>query len=345
MKVERREKIKLGLKAASDMLKNKWVSGALKVCLVGVLIFSIYQQVFARENLDEMWLEFQSHFSAENTLWLIAAFLLMPINWAMETQKWLVLVRKFEPLSFAKAFKGIFLGVAFSLFTPNRIGEYGGRILVVKAENNAKTIVATLVSSFSQQIALLGLGTVGLVYFLCFEWKETNYTLAILSGIIGVCIIVGLLIGYYRVHLAIPFFAKIPYLRRFTKDMEVLKEYSSQELTKALVYAILRYLVYTFQYYLILRFFAIDVALWAGLSCIATIFLVQTSIPLPAILDLFVRSEVALKIWQMYTDNDVSIIASTFGLWFMNIIIPAILGAILIFSVNIIKSVGLSEDE
>lgn len=338
---ERKAQIKNLTLSIRYLLQNKWVSAALKLCLVGILVFSIYEQVFTREDLDEMWIEFQSHFSSSNSYWFILAVILMPLNWAVETKKWLVLIQKFEPLSFLRAFKGIFLGVAFSLFTPNRIGEYGGRILVVKAENNTKTIVATLVSSFSQQIALLGLGTVGLIFFLCYEWKNADPTLSIISGIIGLFIISSLLISYYKVHLAIPLFNKIPYLRRFTKDMAVLKEYTTQELTNALLYAILRYIIYTFQYYFILQFFGIDVGLLTGLSCIATIFLVQTSIPLPAILDLFVRSEVALNIWGMYTHNEISIIASTFGLWFINIIIPSIFGAILIFSVNIMKSIGV----
>lgn len=325
------------------LFKNKNFNIFLKLFLVVVVIYTIYTQVFAKDNIDELWAEFLNNFTRENAWWIIVATILMPLNWAVETLKWLVLVRKVEKVPFLKAFKGIFLGVSLSVFTPNRIGEYGGRILVVKPENNWKTIVATLVSSFSQQIALMTLGIVGLIYFMLHYLIETEEIIVAGVGLLGVALIIFMLICYYNVRFAIPLFERLPYLRRFTSHMEVLDHYSVQELSEALFYAILRYLIYTLQYYLILRFFGIDAPLLTGVAGIATIFLLQTSVPLPAIADLFVRSEVALYVWGFFTDNEISILASTFGLWFLNIIVPAALGMLFIFTVNITGSLGMRE--
>ncbi len=335
-----RQKGKNILRPFYRLLKNKRFNLFLKLFILIAFFYVIYDQVFARENIQELWLEFQSNFTKKNAWWLIIAILLMPLNWILETLKWKVLIQKIEKIPFLKAFKGIFLGVALSVFTPNRIGEYGGRILVVKPENNWKTVVATLVSSFSQQIALLSLGVIGLIIFIHLYIDIDVFVLGGI-GLLGIALILFMLLCYYNVHLAIPIFNKLPYLRRFTKHMEVLEHYNSQELSKALFYALLRYSVYTIQYYLILKFFGIHAPLLAGISGIATIFLLQTSIPLPAIIDLFVRTEVALKIWGIFTDNEISILASTFGLWFLNIIIPAILGMIFIFSINITQSLGV----
>jgi hypothetical protein len=328
------------------LFRNKHFNIFLKLVLVAILIYTIRSQVFAKDNIDGLWAEFLNRFTRDNAWWIIVTILLMPLNWAIETLKWQVLVRKVEEVPFFKAFKGVFLGVSLSVFTPNRIGEYGGRILVVKPENNWKTIVATLVSSFSQQIALMTLGIVGLIYFMLEYFMEDTEGFIVLGvGMLGLTLIVFMFLCYYNVNLAIPLFNKLPYLRRFTKHMEVLDEYSFKELTAALFYAILRYVIYTMQYYLILRFFGIDVPFLSGIAGIATIFLLQTSIPLPAIADLFVRSEVALYIWNFFTDNEISILASTFGLWFLNIIIPAILGMLFIFSVNITGSLGMKKND
>lgn len=326
------------------LFKNKYFNIFLKIFLVIILIYTIYTQVFAKDNIDELWTEFLNHFTQKNAWWIIIAAILMPMNWAVETLKWLVLIRKVEKVPFLRAFKGIFLGVSLSVFTPNRVGEYGGRILVVKAENNWKTIVATLVSSFSQQIALMTLGIVGLLYFMLNYLIDTEGIIVAGIGLLGFTLIIFMLICYYNVRLAIPLFDRLPYLRRFTGHMEVLDQYTARELSEALFYAILRYSIYTLQYYLILRFFGIDAPFLTGIAGIATIFLLQTSIPLPAIADLFVRSEVALYIWGFFTGNEISILASTFGLWFLNIIIPAVLGMLFIFSVNITGSLGMKKE-
>ncbi len=325
------------------LLRNRRANMLMKIILVIVVILTIYYQVFAKENINELYGEFLVNFNAGNAWWVIVAAILMPVNWILETLKWQVLVGRVEKVPFLRAFKGVFLGVSLSVFTPNRVGEYGGRILVVKPENNWKTIVATLVSSFSQQIALFTLGILGMVFFIHFYLK-TEWILSLGFGVVGIVLIIFMLVCYYNVRFSIPLFQKLPYLRRFTKHMEVLDEYTFYELSLALFYAILRYAVYSLQYYLILRFFGIHVSLFLGISGIATIFLLQTSVPLPAIADLFVRSEVALYVWGFFTNNEISILASTFGLWVLNIIVPAALGMLFIFSVNISKTMGVKSE-
>ncbi len=120
----------------------------------------------------------------------------------------------------------------------------------------------------------------------------------------------------------------------------MLRNYTSKELTKVLFFALARYATYTMQYYLMLKYFGIEVPLWTGLACIAAIFLLQTSIPLPPIMGLLVRGEVALFVWGNFCDSELNILASTFGLWVINMILPALIGIIFIVNINVLKSLG-----
>ncbi len=337
---ERKKRFKKRLIPIYRLFRNSKFNVFLKWVLFIAVLATIYFQVFNNKRIDEIQNEFLKHFTGPNISWLVVAALLMPINWILETMKWQVLIRKIEKIPFWKAFKGVFLGVSLSLFTPNRIGEYGGRILVVSPKNNWKIIVATLVSSFSQQIALYGMGLIGFIYFSYFYLEIEGLMLATI-GIVAFLLISFLFIFYYNVQLVIPIISKIPYLRRFTDDMAVLKEYSNLELSQALGYAFLRYLTYTLQYWLILQFFNIKMNLLVGTAGIATIFLLQTSVPLPPIFDFAVRSEAALYVWGYFSANKIDIFASSFGLWFLNILIPACVGMIFIFTVNIVKSLGV----
>ena len=138
-----------------------------------------------------------------------------------------------------------------------------------------------------------------------------------------------------------PVFKKIRLLYKFPriiKSVNVLRQYTRRELLRTLLWAFIRYIIYTAQYVLILRFFGINVEILRGVSSIATIYLLQTAIPLPPVVGLLARGEVALKIWGNTGDNDLSILAATFSLWVINLIIPALIGLVFILQLNFSKS-------
>ena len=72
-----------------------------------------------------------------NSGWLL---LFVFVNWGIEARKWQLLMKAVQPMSFITAFKSVLCGVTLSLNTPNRMGEYGGRILFVKEGNRIKAI-------------------------------------------------------------------------------------------------------------------------------------------------------------------------------------------------------------
>ena len=123
-------------------------------------------------------------------------------------------------------------------------------------------------------------------------------------GLSSLLITVLLIFCYLNVDLIIPIFNRIPLLKRLVKHIEILKTYSTNELAIVLGFSLLRYTVYSVQYLLLLRFFGIDLPMLHGLASIGTIFLIQTSVPLPPISGLLVRGEVALHVWGYFQINE-----------------------------------------
>ena len=311
-----------------------------------MLAYVLYYQVLAKDNIQDLYLVFVEQLTIQNAIWMVLAVMLMPINWFLETLKWKILVQNFDDISLWQAYKAVFAGVTFSIFTPNRVGEYGGRILLIKPENNWKAIIATLVGSFSQLLILLSMGLMGLVYF-SFQFLAIDPFVIQGIGLLGVALICLMLFCFFNVNLIIPLAKKIPfanYLKKFVKDIQVLRNYSSKELGPVLIFAFLRYSVYSLQYFLILKFFGLEIALLPGLAAIATIFLLQTSFPLPPLMGLLIRGEVALFVFSFFSENDLAILASTFSLWIINLIIPALIGTLFVMNVNWLKSLGYEKD-
>lgn len=327
----------------SDTLKlteqSRLINLLIKLIFLVLMALVIYYQVFRKENIGEIWGMFVENLGSQPVIWLILPLLLMPVNWGLETEKWRKLIHSFAPLSFGRAFQAILAGVTFSLFTPNRIGEYGGRILFVEAQYNWRAVIATLVGSYGQLLVLLSGGILGLTYFggTYFELQAL-----VVRGIffLGVAFAALLVFCFYNIDLVIPLIKRVPYIRRFSKPVEVLRKLTRSTLNQVLSLSTLRYLVYSLQYYFLLRYFGIEVNIFDGLAGIATIFLLQTSIPLPPLMGLIARGEIALLVWGNFSENELGILAVTFILWIINLIIPALIGTIFITNINVLKTLG-----
>lgn len=316
-----------------------WLIKGSIFCLFALLL---WYDIFKRESFEDIKRLFLSELRGHHVAWLVLTILLLPINWAFETLKWLPLIRHAEKISFWEAYKGVLAGVTTSLFMPNRVGDFGGRLLFLKPKNAMKGIFSTFVGSWAQQIILVAFGYLGFLYFLVTLWKVEPFILQSVI-FIGSVFVALLFVIFLNLEIVVPVFKKIRFLYRFPrliKSINIIRQYSRYELSMTLLWAFARYGVYVLQYYFMLRFFDINVPILRGVSCIATIYLLQTSIPLPPVMGLVARGEIALQIWGMFSAKEVSILASTFTLWIINLIIPAFIGLLLILQSNILKSLG-----
>ncbi len=311
--------------------KYSWV---FKLILSSLVLIVLYHQVFGREDFPKLWIEFRSRLLWEHAPWLILALFLVPVNWSLETQKWRELMHRLEPIPFWRAFQAVLAGTAFSIITPNRIGEYGGRVLMVRIADKWQTVVATLVGSFSQIVVLLSAGFGGMAFFLS-EYFHLKQSYSIGLAFLAVLGSVLLLFFYYNIDLAIPIVRRIPYLKRGIRHLEVLREYTPRQLNNVLFYSALRYIVYSLQYYLLLLFFGIKINILNAFITIAFIFFVQTALPALPGASLPLRAKVALFVWSGYAQNPLTIFAVSFGLWGMNVAVPALVGMIFILTVNV----------
>jgi hypothetical protein len=316
----------------------------VKITVTLLLGAMLYYEVAYHRHIGEVWAAFRNEAAHGKWWYLVLALLLMPFNWLAETEKWRGFVARYEDMPRSRAFLAVMTGVAFSLFTPNRVGEYGGRILYVQARNQWRAVVANLVGNFCQFMVLLGMGVLGSLYVL----KQ----LEVIRPIWATVLILGATAAlptmfwlYYHFELVIDFIKRLrlakpllPLMRQL--NLGVVRQFSKAERTAILGWAVLRFFIYAAQYFLLLRFFGIHTDVLSGFSGIAALFLLQTSIPLPPLAGLVARGNLAVLLWQQFGANEVSALAATFGLWVINLVLPALIGTFSLFYVNISKSLG-----
>ncbi len=74
-----------------------------------------------------------------------------------------------------------------------------------------------------------------------------------------------------------------------------------------------------------------------GFWVISILFLVLAIVPSFAIADLGIRGKFSTELLTLYSANTIGIIGTTFGIWFINLFIPALAGSILILGIKIFK--------
>ncbi len=300
----------------------------LVVIVVGVILF---QGLKDKDHLNETIDVFITNWSnSSNSALILIALTLMLFNWLLESYKWKLLVSKIQSYSLIQAIKSVLLGIFAGMATPARLGEYGGRLFNVSKTNRVEAVRFHLISGMLQTLLIVCVGLFGAIYYYSL-YNDRSSSFVLYCGILIIILIiflVGLLLNKDKVFTKITSILPEKWKIRIEENFVRVK-ISMLEYVKLSWYSILRYSIFSVQYYLCLQYFGIDLSAPVMFSGIATIFLVQTGIPLPPFLSMIARGEIAIVVWSSYSENVISILSATFALWFINILIPGIIGAIL----------------
>jgi len=234
-------------------------------------------------------------------------------------------------------------GVALSLNTPNRIGEYGGRVLYVKEGNRLKSVSLSIAGSICQLAITVLMGCGGLIFLLntdhanesavmglSFFWLKVLLSLSVFATLI-------LLLFLSRLSWIIKLFEKIPAFSKYVQYISVLDEFTPKLLLRLLFLSLLRYLVFVIQYIFLLQVLQVEVSWQQGFWLIAILHLVMAIVPSFAIADLGIRGKFSTELLSLYSTNTIGILGTTFGIWFINLFIPALAGSFFIIRKRIFK--------
>ena len=300
------------------------------------LSWSIYNQVKHQPNLDNAWKQIKGSLKSPMVWNLVLVVLLMIVNWAIEAMKWKLSIQKVQRINFIKAFKAVLSGVSFSVSTPNRMGEYLGRILYMDEGNRLRTISLTIVGSISQLIITLLMGAAGIIFLMpkiqSAEIVSALWVRVLLYGVIATLIV--LTVFYFRLSWLVKWIDRLPRSDRYTYLVNALEELNATLLLKLLSLSLIRFIVFIIQYYLLFRLFGTGINWWQGFWAVSVSFLILAIIPTFAIAELGLRGKVSLKLLGLFSANDLGITITTGTIWFINLVVPAIIGSLLILGIK-----------
>ena len=298
---------------------------AIKVAIVVLAYAYAGYRIATAPDIDQLPTYF-SGMEFSRSLILVAILLLMPLNWAIESFKWQLLIRSIEPeIGFGKCIKAVMSGVTVGTITPNRAGEFAGRILFVQKENRAKASYLTIFGDTAQFCATVIFGIVGLLIIGNHISGAIPYnTLMIISAICGVAII-AIFIKFDSIVNAL---GKTKFVKKRFEKYVPQCEINTRSKLITLVLSLVRYAVFCLQFYLSLRFFGIDIPTQSAFAAIFATYICTYLIPSIAAAELGIRVSFAILFIGIFTTQETAIALASLLLYLVNVGIPIAIGGI-----------------
>lgn len=299
----------------------------IKLLIFAVSCWFIY--IHINNEVDELGAYFYQYqdilFNASPIVLLLFGILAL-LNWSIEALKWRWVIRKVELISFWRSMRAFFNGVTVSFFTPNRSGEFAGRILYLSPENRVRGALLTFLSSSAQLLVTLQMGLLSLIYFLPDFIDFASWEIQVFRVVLFL-LALGVTGAWLRLPVLVRWVDRLNIKSEWKEKMHVWERCSPSDFFVLWVMSLLRYLVFTGQqvilFYIILP--SVSFPMMMGLTAISFLFI--TIIPSIALGELGVRGGVNIVVFGFGGWMSADVLMVTFALWFINLVLPALMGA------------------
>jgi len=248
------------------------------------------------------------------------------INWALESYKWKILIAPCEHITLNNAFKGVISGVTIGLFTPNRMGEYAGRLWFTK--DKTASVTATIAGNICQLTITLLFGFWGIwmlpsisLFFINHAWLPLFMSMLIALG--------GLILLLRKFILKTLEKKNISFLNKL---LTTWKSINPSLWWKSLLISTLRYLFFWIPFaWLLLGLY--DLELSSLIWIVPVTYFIQAFVPTFAIAEAGTRAITISWVASLNgLDPNPAIMASLI-IWLVNVILPSFIGLIFIWKI------------
>jgi hypothetical protein len=324
--------------------------------LLGILILSVtygflYKKIFYGRDWHQQYERFADLLEKQGVRnYLIIVFLLMLVNWGIESQKWRTIIKKIEKVSFFRALQAVFTGVTISFFTPNRTGEYFGRVFILDKASHVEGILLTILGSMCQLFITILTGTLALLVFIPkFLDHTTFFSGYIFFGFAFLIIVMDLLLLFLLLNVQFLSVLREKLLRsklkKFRRHLAVFSEFRPKDMIYIMFMSFLRYLVFTSQFLLLLKIFSVAVPLLDGIIITSLVFFVLSIAPTVTLTELGIRGSATIYLFGIYFSHSagmtdavmIGILSAATLLWIINLAVPAVIGTLFVFRLKFFR--------
>lgn len=254
---------------------------------------------------------------------LLLVFLLQFLNYSLEAVKWNQLVKLQHDISLKVLIKAVYVGNSISIFTPNRVGSYLGRMIVLKEYPKLFVTASSFLGNLAQLTITVLFGVIGFVFFTEEVFFTHNYWFLIFFSVLTLLFIAVL----FKSKWFITLFYRYKWFGKYREGVDFLEHVASITIFKVLFFAFLRYTVFVLEFWLVLLACGFSISFPETLVFCGVVYAVSNFIPSPMMGNLGTREMVVLLVFGAYGLGAKALTASLL-IWLINVAFPSILGAI-----------------
>lgn len=303
----------------------------IKLSIVVGASYFIYSKLSENENLEFnefiSFLRENDTFSAKNTGILL---ILTCFNWFFEILKWQYLVKTIKSISFKDALEQSLGGLTASLITPNRIGDYGAKAIYFAKQFRTRIVLLNLVGHMAQMTVTTIFGIVGFIIFVTRYQIDVNYYKVIRFFLILLMVSTFAFLGIKQTRFKIKGFS-------FERILEFIKHIKVKTHTVNLILSLIRYLIFSFQFYYLLTMFGVDVDYHRAMVVITSMYFLASILPSISIFDVIIKGSVAVFLFGYVEINELTILSITSLMWLLNFVIPSLFGSYFVLNFKLPK--------
>jgi hypothetical protein len=211
------------------------------------------------------------------------------------------------------------ISFSVSLFTPNRIGEYGAKSLFYPKKEFKNVLSLNFIGNMSQLLITLIMGIIGGIFL----WKYLPATFLQEGSIRQHHFLLGF------VFLVLISFGVLWFKHRFFDAKK--KIFDADIWQQGIVYALVRYLIFSSQFVLLLYLLHSNVAVYRLFLAVWLTYLGAAIIPVLTFFDWAVKGSVAVSVLGLLHLPSPLIFKVVMLMWTGNFLIPFLIGSYLLW--------------
>ena len=298
--------------------------------LIGVISFwIIYNRLSHIPNLKEQFLQWIKEPEMYGVLLLV--FMLMPINWGIESLKWKLATKQIESITYFTSVKAVLTGICIGNIAPGRAMEFLAKIYYFKASNRPSVTILHFINGMFQMLITISAGVIAIAYKLS-DSKQTTW-IVYLALIAGTCMV--LFFSWAILNVAF-----IQQKLQFIKWFKNIGTTHHLKFTKSLILqlislSIIRYAVFTTQFYLIYHALTPQSIPFEVFMSVAAYFTITSIIPMVSVIEPAIRAAIAILVFNSVYDNEATVVLSSTLVWIINVVAPSAIGYAIILKEKI----------
>jgi heme exporter protein D len=311
--------------------KHKKIISIVIKSLIGIaslaIIYFRLKSDLTEENLNLISTYF---FSGSGILSVLICFVLIPLNWGLESYKWQLITAPIEKVSFKTAQQSVYSGICLGNLAPGRATEFLAKIIFFKVQNRPNITVLHFVNGMFQ------LSVTYIVGFIALAFKITSFGqefMWIAYGTTGIAVVIVTLFVISLIKID-----KVLHLvsEKISRKQNVAYfnyRFTAPLLIKLFGYSFLRFFVFFTQMLLLINLFTGAFSINIALS-VALYFLITTTIPMISVLEPAIRAAIAFVVFSDTEISNTAVALASVFIWLFNIILPSAVGYIFLLKQN-----------